>query len=129
MLITFVRQEYMQYLDNLEGAIYQDTLMDKYRILYENWSTANLIFIYLNIAYIKSVHDINSVNHEEWKTIIDVLLNKWDDVASLTDPLFSVELLSRDLIEDYEIPDLDEYEDDIVERAKVWYANRFGIDL
>jgi hypothetical protein len=119
----------MQYLDNLEGAIYQDTLMDKYRILYENWSAANLIFIYLNIAYIKSVHDINSVNHEEWKTIIDVLLNKWDDVASLTDPLFSVELLSRDLIEDYEIPDLDEYEDDIVERAKVWYANRFGIDL
>jgi len=114
----------MQYLDNLDGVIYQETLMSKYRTLYENWGVSNLIFVYLNIAYIKNQHNINVAEHEEWKTICDLLISKWDDMASLSDPIFATELMSKELVEQYEIPELSEWEDDIVERASSWYSRR-----
>jgi hypothetical protein len=126
MHIIFARQELMHYVDPKPGQIYDKTQVNRYRIRYQGYGAANLLIIYLNICYLKQVHDISVVSKEEWKVIIERMLVVWHEIIELTEPVWFANLLDYDDVEDYHMPVVDEWDDDIVERATRWYEKRTG---
>ena len=119
----------MHYVDSVPGQIYDRTHVERYRIRYQNYGAANILNIYLNICYMKQVHDISVVSKEEWKVIIERMLVVWHDIIELTEPVWFAGLVDYDDVEDYHMPNVESWDDDIAERATRWYEKRTGNTL